>query len=95
MFTLEDVDELLEGVDELGEELELLDEHAASSSVAPTATSPYATRVARGFLLPPGFGLPSRKLFMRPRISHPGSDQTTTLIIHRRAAPGHITPANA
>jgi hypothetical protein len=31
-----------------GLELELLDEHAASSSAAPTAVSPNATRSARG-----------------------------------------------
>jgi hypothetical protein len=56
-------------------ELELLDdEHAASSTAAPTAVSPKATRDARGLCLP------SLKLLMRPRISHPGSDKTMTLM---------------
>jgi hypothetical protein len=47
-------------------ELELLDEHAASSSATPAATTPNTTREARGFCLP------SLKRFMRPRISDTG-----------------------
>jgi hypothetical protein len=47
--------------------LELLDEHAASSTAAPVASTPKATRVARGFRLP------ILKRSMRPRICHPGS----------------------
>jgi hypothetical protein len=48
--------------------LELLDEHAASSSAAPTAAIPNATCSARGLglsCLPSGL-----KRFMRPRIYH-------------------------
>lgn len=72
-FALEDApvlveeDAVLDGV-ELELELPGLpdDEHAASSIAAPTAVTPKATRDARGACLP------SLKLLMRPRISHPG-----------------------
>ena len=49
-------------------ELELLDEHAASSSAAPTAVIPNATRSARGLGL--SCLLSGLKRFMRPRIYH-------------------------
>jgi hypothetical protein len=55
-------------------ELELLDEHAASASAAPAATTPNTTREARGFCLP------SLKRFMRPRISDSGLTQTLKLM---------------
>src|ERR1700733_2627598 len=55
--------------------LELLDEQAASSSAAPTAVIPNATRNARGLGLS---CLPSSlKRFMRPRLYHTGFDRTT------------------
>jgi hypothetical protein len=53
----------------------LLDEHAASSTAAPTAATPNATRATRGLDLP--CLLSSLKRFMRPRIRHTGSDRTT------------------
>ncbi len=84
--TLEDVPELLDDVAVLcGVELELLDddEHAASSIAAPTAVTPKATRDARGICLP------SLKLLMRPRISHPGSDKTLTLMFRMPHRPPH------
>jgi hypothetical protein len=59
---------------ELELELELLDEHAASRTAAPTAVIANATRAARGLCLP---CLPSSLRFMRPRIYHTGSDQTS------------------
>ncbi len=65
------------GAELCGTELELGlldDEHAASSIAAPTAVTPKATRDARGLCLP------CLKLLMRPRISHPGSDKTLTLM---------------
>src|ERR1700722_11612987 len=55
--------------------LELLDEHAASSTAAPAAVIPNATRSARGLglsCLPSGL-----KRFMRPRIYHTGFDRTS------------------
>jgi hypothetical protein len=56
-------------------ELEL-DEQAASSSAAPTAVIPNATRSARGWGLSClSAGL---KRFMRPRIYHTGFDRTTS-----------------
>jgi len=50
-------------------ELELLDEHAASSTAAPAASTPKAIRTVLGFRLP------FLKRFIRPRIyvmSHRG-----------------------
>jgi hypothetical protein len=72
MSALEDVPELLDDVAvlwgaELELELELLDEHAASSIAAPAAAAPNATRDARGFRLPV---VKLVKRFMRPRICH-------------------------
>jgi hypothetical protein len=71
-------------------ELGLLDdEHAASSIAAPTAVSPKATRDARGLrrlVCANRRVLPSLKLLMRPRISHPGSDKTVTPMIRMHAA---------
>src|ERR1700728_3679281 len=53
-----------------------LDEQAASSSAAPAAVIPNATRSARGLGLL--WVLPSSlKRFMRPRIYHTGFDRTT------------------
>ncbi len=50
-------------------ELELLDEHAASSIAAPAAATPNATRGARGFRLP---FVKLLKRSMHPRICHTG-----------------------
>src|SRR5580658_301876 len=67
-------EEEVEGVVE-GVVLEL-DEQAASSSAAPTAVIPNATRSARGLDL--SSLLSSLKRFMRPRIHHQtGFDRTT------------------
>jgi hypothetical protein len=79
MFAPEDVPELLDDVAELCGaelelELELLDEHAASSTAAPAAAAPSAMRDARGFRLPVGKLVKLLKRFMRPRICHRRSD---------------------
>ena len=75
---------------ELELELELLDdEHAASSIAAVTAVSPNATRDGRGLrrlVCANRRVLPSQKLLLRPRISHPGSDKTVTPMIRMHAA---------
>jgi hypothetical protein len=78
-FALEDVPELLADVPvlcgaELELELELLDEHAASSTAAPAAAAPNATRDARRFRLPVVKLVELLKRFMRPRICHKRSD---------------------